>query len=90
MPDRVQEPGRRPLQWLLHQRVERARELLETTTLPMDALARACGLGTSDSLRTRLLRRTGLTPSAYRTTFSRLPGSGDGRVPRLTPGRREE
>ncbi len=56
----------------------------------MDALARACGLGTSDSLRTRLLRRTGLTPSAYRTTFSRLPGSGDGRVPRLTPGRREE
>ncbi|MFJ4339842.1 GlxA family transcriptional regulator [Streptomyces sp. NPDC088915] len=72
------ETGVSPLQWLLHQRVERAKELLETTTLPMDALARACGLGTADSLRGHLLRRTGLTPSAYRATFSRLTGSGAG------------
>ncbi|MBK3573690.1 helix-turn-helix domain-containing protein [Streptomyces sp. MBT65] len=61
-----------PLQWLLHQRVERAKELLETTTLPMDQVARACGLGTADSLRGHLVRRTGLTPSAYRAQFSRL------------------
>jgi len=61
-----------PLQWLLHQRIERAKELLETTTLPMDQVARACGLGTADSLRGHLTRRTGLTPSAYRAQFSRL------------------
>ncbi|MGW9449392.1 GlxA family transcriptional regulator [Streptomyces sp. NPDC055632] len=79
------ETGVSPLQWLLHQRVERAKELLETTTLPMDPLACACGLGTADSLRGHLLRRTGLTPSAYRAAFSRLPGSGDHRVLRLTP-----
>ncbi|MET7846910.1 helix-turn-helix domain-containing protein [Streptomyces avermitilis] len=71
------ESGVSPLQWLLHQRIERAKELLETTTLPMDQVARASGLGTADSLRGHLVRRTGLTPSAYRTQFSRL-GSGPG------------
>lgn len=66
------ESGVSPLQWLLHQRIERAKELLETTTLPMDQVARACGLGTADSLRSHLVRRTGLTPSAYRARFGRL------------------
>ncbi|WP_030933593.1 GlxA family transcriptional regulator [Streptomyces sp. NRRL S-646] len=66
------ESGVSPLQWLLHQRIERARELLETTTLPMDQVARACGLGTADSLRAHVVRRTGLTPSAYRAQFTRL------------------
>ena len=69
------ETGLSPLQWLLHQRVERARELLETTTLPIDQVARASGLGTADSLRTHLLRRAGLTPSDYRATFTRLPAA---------------
>ncbi|WP_406128199.1 GlxA family transcriptional regulator [Streptomyces sp. NBC_00989] len=73
------ESGVSPLQWLLHQRIERAKELLETTTLPMDQLARACGLGTADSLRGHLTRRTGLTPSAYRAQFSRL-GTGGAEV----------
>ncbi|MEU4061102.1 helix-turn-helix domain-containing protein [Streptomyces wedmorensis] len=66
------ETGVSPLQWLLHQRVERAKELLETTSLAMDQVARASGLGTADSLRGHLTRRTGLTPSAYRASFNRL------------------
>lgn len=70
------ESGVSPLQWLLHQRVERAKELLETTTLPLDQVARACGLGTADSLRGHLVRRTGLTPSAYRAQFTRLGTTG--------------
>ncbi|MEV6052524.1 helix-turn-helix domain-containing protein [Streptomyces sp. NPDC052107] len=73
------ESGVSPLQWLLHQRIERARELLETTTLSMDQVAAACGLGTADSLRTHVVRRTGLTPSAYRAQFSRL-GTGSAAV----------
>lgn len=73
------ESGVSPLQWLLHQRIERAKELLETTALPMDQVARACGLGTADSLRGHLVRRTGLTPSAYRAQFSRL-GTGAAEV----------
>ncbi|MEU9171404.1 helix-turn-helix domain-containing protein [Streptomyces sp. NPDC048420] len=75
------ESGVSPLQWLLHQRVERAKELLETTTLPMDQVARACGLGTADSLRGHLVRRTGLTPSAYRAQFSRLTAPQPGMEP---------
>ena len=70
-----EETGLSPLQWLLHQRVDRARELLETTRLPVDQVARASGLGTADSLRQHLLRRVGLTPSDYRTTFTRLPAA---------------
>ncbi|MFI6472447.1 GlxA family transcriptional regulator [Streptomyces sp. NPDC050516] len=66
------ESGVSPLQWLLHQRIERAKELLETTTLAMDQVAEASGLGSADSLRGHLVRRTGLTPSTYRATFSRL------------------
>ncbi|MEU4349852.1 helix-turn-helix domain-containing protein [Streptomyces sp. NPDC023838] len=70
------ESGVSPLQWLLHQRIERAKELLETTTLAMDQIAEASGLGSADSLRAHLVRRTGLTPSSYRATFSRLEMAG--------------
>ncbi len=62
------ETGLSPLQWLLHQRLDRACEILETTTLPMDQVAARSGLGTADSLRTHLTRHTGLTPSTYRAT----------------------
>ncbi|MFD7453574.1 GlxA family transcriptional regulator [Kitasatospora sp. NPDC059827] len=67
------ETGLSPLQWLLHQRVIRAQELLETTELPMDQVARLSGLATTDSLRHHLSARTGLTPSAYRAAFTRWP-----------------
>ncbi|WP_433336189.1 GlxA family transcriptional regulator [Spirillospora sp. CA-294931] len=60
------ETGQSPLQWLLCQRVEHARELLETTDLPMGQVAHRSGLGTADSLRQHLLRRVGLTPRDYR------------------------
>ncbi|MFD1931809.1 GlxA family transcriptional regulator [Nonomuraea mangrovi] len=65
------ETGLSPLQWLLHQRVDRARELLETTSLPMDQVAARSGLGSADSLRKHLTARAGLTPTAYRAAFTR-------------------
>jgi transcriptional regulator GlxA family with amidase domain len=67
------ETGQSPLQWLLQQRVDRARELLESTTLPMDQVARRSGLGSTESLRQHFVRRVGLTPSAYRSSFSHAP-----------------
>lgn len=66
-----EETGLSPLQWLLHQRIDRARELLEATDLSVAQVARHSGLGTPESLRLHLLRRNGLTPSAYRTAFTR-------------------
>ncbi|MFI7639539.1 GlxA family transcriptional regulator [Nonomuraea sp. NPDC049400] len=65
------ETGLSPLQWLLHRRVDRARELLETTELPMDQVAGKSGLGSADSLRKHLVSRVGLTPTAYRASFTR-------------------
>ncbi|MFJ3204611.1 GlxA family transcriptional regulator [Streptomyces sp. NPDC086989] len=71
------ETGLTPLQWVLHQRVNLAQELLETTELPMDRIAQLSGLATPDSLRQHLSRRTGLTPSAYRAAFTQSPAGRD-------------
>jgi transcriptional regulator GlxA family with amidase domain len=65
------EIGLSPLQWLLHERIEHARELLESTPLSVERVARLSGLGSADSLRVHLKRQTGLTPTAYRTAFTR-------------------
>lgn len=59
--------GDTPLRWLHRQRVDRARELLETTDLDVDAVARRSGLGTAANLREHFRRHTGLSPSAYRS-----------------------
>lgn len=67
------ETGTTPLQWLLHQRLDRARQLLETTDLPVPRIAELSGLATPDSLRHHLTRHTGLTPTTYRTTFTHRP-----------------
>ncbi|GLZ81341.1 transcriptional regulator [Actinorhabdospora filicis] len=63
------ETGVSPQQWLLRQRLERAREILESTTLPMPQVARRSGLGSAESLRQHMLRQVGVTPSAYRAAF---------------------
>jgi transcriptional regulator GlxA family with amidase domain len=63
------ETGTTPLQWLLHQRVLRARRMLETTDLPVEAVARRCGFSTSVGLRDHFRRATRTTPTAYRSAF---------------------
>jgi len=56
--------------WLIEQRVNHARDLLETTTLPVDDVARRAGLGTGASLRQHMRATVGVSPGAYRRTFS--------------------
>ena len=65
----VAETGQSPLQWLVHQRVLAAMDLLETTGLPLEAIATRTGLGTASTLRRHFLRHVGTTPGAYRKTF---------------------
>ncbi|GAA3200907.1 GlxA family transcriptional regulator [Actinocorallia longicatena] len=67
------ETGGTPQRWLLDQRLHRARQLLETTDLPLARIARDCGLGTPDSLRRHLVRHVGRTPSAYRALAAEKP-----------------
>jgi AraC family transcriptional activator FtrA len=62
-----------PLQWLLHARIARARELLETTDDTIDRVAQRCGFGTAHSLRTHFTRINGVSPHHYRRTFRPAP-----------------
>ncbi|RNI24469.1 GlxA family transcriptional regulator [Flexivirga caeni] len=64
------ETGTTPVRWLNAARVDRARELLETTGAGIDHIADLCGLGTPANLRQHFHRITGTTPSEYRRTFA--------------------
>jgi transcriptional regulator GlxA family with amidase domain len=61
--------GTTPLQWILAERVSLAQRLLETTDLPVDAVARNSGFGTADNLRKHFARAVRTTPHAYRRAF---------------------
>jgi transcriptional regulator GlxA family with amidase domain len=71
------EMGISPGRWLIHQRVERARALLERTDMPVDEIAVATGFGTADSMRLHLRAELGVSPSAYRATFRGRDQSAD-------------
>ncbi|MFD8030085.1 GlxA family transcriptional regulator [Streptomyces sp. NPDC059717] len=64
-----EEVGVSPGQWLTRQRVEHARQLLESTDLSVDLVARDAGFGTAQSMRQHLQAALGVTPTAYRRTF---------------------
>jgi AraC family transcriptional regulator, transcriptional activator FtrA len=68
----VAETGTTPHQWVTDQRVLRARQLLEETDLPVEAVARDAGFGSAALLRHHFTRCTGITPTAFRTQ-RRLP-----------------
>ncbi|KIH99282.1 AraC family transcriptional regulator [Streptomonospora alba] len=63
------ELGTTPLAWLTAERVDTACRLIERGEVRLEAVARASGLGTAANLRTRMRRRTGLSPTAYRRRF---------------------
>ncbi|MGV9387277.1 helix-turn-helix domain-containing protein [Nonomuraea sp. NPDC003707] len=65
--------GTSPGQWLLAQRIATARELLESSDLPLDAVARRVGLSSATNLRRRFLNTLGTTPGAYRRAFRAEP-----------------
>ena len=50
-------------------RVEAARHLLETSHLPLKAVAHRCGFSTVDRLRPAFLRLFGVLPNDYRDHF---------------------
>ena len=71
-----EEAGISPGQWLVRQRVERARHLLEATDLSVDQIARDAGFGTAQSMRQHLQAALGVSPTVYRRTFRAVPGQG--------------
>ncbi|WP_406430017.1 helix-turn-helix domain-containing protein [Streptomyces sp. NBC_00631] len=65
----TEEVGMSPGRWLIQQRVERARHLLETTDLAVDDIAGQVGFAGGTSLREHLHATIGVSPLAYRRTF---------------------
>lgn len=72
--------GTTPLQWLLTQRIHRARELLENTDDSIDRIAELVGMGTAATLRRHFNRTVAVPPDAYRRTFRDGSRPGDSRV----------
>ncbi|MFI1383163.1 GlxA family transcriptional regulator [Embleya sp. NPDC020886] len=64
-----EETGQPPMQWLLTARLDRAREILESTDESVEFVARRSGLGTAVNLRTLFKRHLGVPPTTYRATF---------------------
>ena len=64
-----QATGTTPGDWLLEQRINRARRMLETTDQTIDWIAHHCGFGSAATLRHHFASRLGTSPRAYRYTF---------------------
>lgn len=58
------------LEWVTTRRLERARELLETSELSVAQIAYTCGFGSHENLRLHFAEHVRTTPSAYRRTFA--------------------
>ncbi|QPQ54809.1 transcriptional regulator FtrA [Allosphingosinicella flava] len=64
--------GNTPGEWLLAERLNRAKALLEETRQPVDAVANACGFGSAAALRHHFRARMGVSPASYRARFRRV------------------
>lgn len=64
--------GTTPHSWLLNQRLNRAEDLLETTDLSIEAVARQIGYTSAVVLRKQFRKRHGVSPRAYRNASRRL------------------
>ncbi|MEU9305120.1 helix-turn-helix domain-containing protein [Streptomyces sp. NPDC048269] len=65
--------GTTPHAWLVNLRLSRAEELLETTDLPVEEIARTVGYTSAAVLREQFVRRRGVPPRSYRRSFTRTP-----------------
>ncbi|MCU1473956.1 GlxA family transcriptional regulator [Amnibacterium sp.] len=64
------ETGTTPAAWVVRQRLRLAQDLLETSGLPVDEVARRVGFGTGGVLRHHFGSVLGTSPQAYRRRFS--------------------
>src|SRR6478736_2033060 len=64
-----EETGVPPMRWLVDARIDRAREILETTTEPVENLGHLTGLGAPASVRAAFHRHIGTSPQEYRSLF---------------------
>ena len=74
--------GATPYQWIVRERIRLAQRLLETSDLPIEAVAHSTGFCTAGNLRKHFGRALQTSPQAYRHAFqARRPPQ-----PRPAPG----
>ncbi len=61
--------GTTPKDWLVDERLRRARELLEGSGMAVERVATECGFGSADTLRHHFRTRLQLSPRRYRDRF---------------------
>lgn len=61
--------GTSPGEWVVQTRMSRARELLETSQMPIESVATATGFGSADTLRHHFRMQLGTSPARYRVAF---------------------
>jgi transcriptional regulator GlxA family with amidase domain len=64
-----EQTGTTPARFVERVRVEAARELLERTTAPVEAVAADSGFGSAETMRRAFLRSVGVGPADYRARF---------------------
>lgn len=62
--------GATPARWVLEQRLDEARTLLETSTRTIEDIAASCGFGSAVTLRQNFASAFGVNPTAYRKQFA--------------------
>ena len=62
--------GRNPGDWVTRERLHRAQELLEGTTLTVEGIAGRCGFTTAAGLRAAFTKHLHTSPSSYRATWA--------------------
>lgn len=62
--------GSTPARWVLARRLDEARRLLETTSRPIERVARACGFASVVTFRQNFFAAYATTPSSYRHRFT--------------------
>ncbi|MCZ4101721.1 MULTISPECIES: GlxA family transcriptional regulator [Streptomyces] len=72
----LREVGTTPGQYVTRMRIARARELLETTDLPVGHVARRCGFPNAETFCRSFGRAVGPTPGEYRQRFQAISPSG--------------
>jgi AraC family transcriptional regulator, transcriptional activator FtrA len=65
--------GLSPYAWIVRERIERAKELLESSRLSTGQIAERVGMGSAEVLRHHFRAQVGTAPARYRTRFSRRP-----------------
>ncbi len=69
--------GQSPHNWLTYERIELAKEILETTDLNIQEIADITGLRTPETMRHHFNRMVGISPTRYRNQFKQSSGKND-------------